>query len=96
MSSFLQNSLIIGGILAIAGLGYYLYTSDSGSKSSDSEASAHIAAESAEFLRRLNELKAIELNGEIFSDPRFISLVDYSAPILSEPIGKPNPFDINN
>lgn len=95
MSSFIQNTIILGGILVLVGLGYYIYTSNTQSDA-ESEMSAQIAAESADFLRRLNELKAIELNGSIFSDPRFVSLVNYSQPVLSEPVGNPSPFDISN
>ena len=93
MSSFIQNTIILGGVLVLLGLGYYMYTQDSGVETTD--VSAQVAAESAAFLNRLNELKAIELDGSIFSDPRFISLVNYATPVLSEPIGNSNPFEAN-
>lgn len=94
MSSLLQNIIVIGGILVILGLGYYLYTQNAAlDVSSDSDVSAQVAAETADFLRRLNELKAIQLSGDIFSDPRFLSLINFTAPVGSEPVGQENPFD---
>jgi hypothetical protein len=97
MSSLLQNLLIIGGIILLLAFGYYIYTQNTGlSVSSDSAVSAQVAVETADFLRRLNELKAIQLNGEIFSDPRFVSLVNYTVPVTSEAVGRTNPFDVSN
>ena len=73
MSSLLQNIIIIGGVVLIAGLGYYLYTQNASlDVATDSAVSTQVAAETADFLRRLNELKAIELKGDIFSDHVFL------------------------
>lgn len=93
MSSFIQNTIILGGVLVLIGLGYYLYTEE---PAGGSQVSVQVAAESAAFLSKLNELKAIELDATLFYDPRFRSLVNYSAPVVSEPIGNPNPFHTNN
>jgi len=95
MSALIQNILIIGGILVILGLGYFMYTQDA-RLDTKTQLSAQVAAESEQFLRRLNELKAIELNGDLFSDPRFVSLINYQVPVLPEPIGNKTPFDISN
>jgi len=94
MSNFIQNLIILGGIVVLVVFGYYMYTQDT-TLDSESELSAQVAAESATFLRRLNELKAIELDGNIFSDPRFVSLINYSQPIIPESVGNPAPFDRN-
>ncbi len=85
------------GIVLIAGLGYYLYTQSSGSELQTASLSSRsqIAIESNLFLRRLNELKAISLDGAIFSNPRFNALVDFSEPVNPQPVGKPNPFSTN-
>lgn len=96
MSSLIQNILIVGGVLVILGLGYFLYTQNVGLESTDAQLSAQLMVESEEFLRRLNELKAIELNGSIFTDPRFISLLNYSVPAQAEAVGNSTPFDISN
>ncbi len=96
MSSLIQNILIVGGVLAILGLGYFLYTQNKGLEATDAQLSAQLVVESEDFLRRLNELKAIELDGSIFSDPRFVSLINYSLPIRSDSVGNRRPFDLSN
>jgi len=37
-------------------------------------------------------LRAVKLGGTIFTDPAFTSLIDFSTPIVPEPIGRANPF----
>lgn len=96
MSSIIQNVIILGGIIVILGLGYFLYTQNSQLDAGSDGFNAQIEAENAEFLRRLNELKAIELNGEIFLDLRFLSFVDFSIPVFPEAVGDNRPFDANN
>lgn len=45
-----------------------------------------------EFLNTLLNLNTITLEGSIFSDPRFTSLVDYTVALTPQPLGRPNPF----
>lgn len=92
MTSKLQNSLIVLGIVAIAGLGYYLYKQNGDVSLQNSIVNNQAAVETAEFLQRLNELKKIKLDGAIFSDERFMSLVDSSQAITPKSIGRENPF----
>jgi len=40
----------------------------------------------------LFELKGIRLDNALFSDPLFQSLKDFGKDLVSEPIGRPNPF----
>ena len=98
MSSFLQNALILLGLTLIVGLGYFLYTQNSGLDVATQNAAVtmQIELETADFLRRLNELKAIELNGDIFTDERFASLIRFSPQLLDQPLGKSNPFEITS
>jgi hypothetical protein len=37
-------------------------------------------------------LRAVTLSGTIFSEPAFLSLQDFSTPIIPEPVGRSNPF----
>lgn len=37
-------------------------------------------------------LRAVKLDGTIFSDPTFIRLKDFSTEIVPEPVGRTNPF----
>jgi hypothetical protein len=98
MSPFLQNALIFLGLTLIVGLGYFLYTQNSNLEvdSQNAAVSMQVELETADFLRRLNELKAIQLNGDIFSDERFTSFVRFSPPLLDQPLGKTNPFEVTS
>jgi len=40
----------------------------------------------------LLQLQAVSLSGNIFSDPAFTSLQDFTTQIVSEPIGRTDPF----
>ena len=97
MSRFLQNALIFLGLALIVGLGYFLYTQNNATNLTDTENSAvsmQIELETADFLRRLNELKAIQLDDQLFDDPRFDSFMSFTAPLFDQPVGKANPFEI--
>lgn len=97
MLSLLKNIVIIVGLLGIAALGYFLYVQNETSNlaTSDAEMTNKLAIEANDFLRRLNDLKAITLDTEVFEDPRFASLIDFSTPIKTEDIGRTNPFEDN-
>ncbi len=85
---------MILGIVLIAGLGYYLYIQEGSTALSTSSANdrTQIALESAVLLQRLNEIKSITLEGDLFSNQQFQSLVDFTEPIIPQPVGRPNPF----
>lgn len=96
MFAIIKNIFILAAVLLTAALGYYLYVHQAGlDDSSNGGVGQNITLETAEFLRRLNELKAIELDNAIFSDPRFSSLTNFATPIQSEPVGTANPFELN-
>ncbi len=91
MSSVLKNIFTIAMLLAIAGAGYYFFVLQSGSELSVSRTNEGELLTN-EFIKRLNELQQIDLTGEIFSNPKFLSLVDFST--VPEPVttGRDNPF----
>jgi hypothetical protein len=45
-----------------------------------------------ELVESLLTLRAINLSGQIFSDPVFKVLEDFGTAIVPEPVGRPNPF----
>lgn len=97
MSPFLQNALIFLGLALVVGLGYFIYTQNNATLDVDSQNAAvsmQIELETADFLRRLNELKAIQLSDDLFSDARFNSFMTFTKPLFDQPLGKPNPFEI--
>ena len=44
------------------------------------------------FVNQINSLNSVELSADIFSNPVFQSLVDFSRPIPEESKGRNNPF----
>lgn len=99
MSSTLQNILVLLGVVLIAGLGYYLFAQNSDldtSGANNRAVTSQATVETEAFLRRLNELKGIELDGSILNDSRFTSLIDFSTEVQSMPVGRGNPFQLSN
>jgi len=96
MNSKLQNAFIIIGIIAIAGVGYYLFTQNGDISLDNAEVDNQAAAETTVFLQKLNELKSIKLEGTILNDARFISLIDSSEVVVPLPVGRDNPFMESN
>ncbi len=45
-----------------------------------------------EFLRLLQSLNGLRLNGDVLKDPAFMGLTDFSVELKDEPIGRKNPF----
>lgn len=94
MSSSFKNLItVLGGLIVIV-FGYYLYTQNSSLNLSTNNtvAVSDAAAQSSEFLRRLTQLQAIDLDDSLFSDPAFQSLVDNRKPLIEGSIGRTNPF----
>ena len=85
---------MIGGLVLIAGLGYYLFVANNSSTIDGGNAAVErqAEAETQEFLRRLNELKTISLSEDLFNDERFRTLRDNSLPTQPVEVGRPNPF----
>lgn len=94
MSSTIQNLIVVLGLIVIAGLGYYLYNQNKESllSSGNETVQSQAELESVDFLRKLNELKSLSLDGSIFTDPRFQSFVDREPPVVEEEVGRENPF----
>lgn len=95
MGSIFKNILVIGGLLAIAAVGYYLIVMerDSTIDTNNQFVLGQAERETQEFLRRLDEIRAIQLRAEIFADPRFNSFVDFTEPVEPVPFGRENPFE---
>jgi len=50
------------------------------------------SSQDAQIVSVLLQLQAVQLNGTVLTDPGFLSLQDFTTQIVSEPIGRPNPF----
>lgn len=98
MRSLMKNIIVIGGLIAIAAAGYYLLVMNRDSSlDTEGEGAATVRTsqterETQEFLRRLNDLRTIELSDDIFTDPRFRSFTDFTEDVAPVPYGRSNPF----
>ncbi len=93
MTPFVKNGLTLLGILVVGSLGYYLFVVQGNSDLSDSVATANSAKlASDQFLRELNNIKDIDLDGTFFQDTRFQSFEDYTLPVAESDKGRTNPF----
>ena len=84
---------VIGIALALAVVSWLALSQDSsGSSSLLATESVVENGPNAELISTLLALRAVKLDGTIFTDPVFTSLKDFSTEIVPEPIGRPNPF----
>ena len=94
MLSIFKNVLVLIALLLTLAFGYFLYMQKNNAtlNTDNGNISMNVAAEAAQFLQRLTELKSISLDNTLFLDPRFDSFRAYSTEVQAEPIGKNNPF----
>lgn len=92
MNFIFQNKILAAGVLVILlSLGYYLFfMQDSSAPLTTVETTESPVTQ--ELLATLANLRKIELNKSIFTDPVFVSLNDFGVVIPKEPIGRRNPF----
>lgn len=86
-----MTALVVAACLA----GLVIYQSYFRSDGVEGEVLTTDAANSlggAELLNSLSELRSVKLDSSIFSDPEFLSLVDFGRTIAPEPVGRSNPF----
>lgn len=94
MSSLLKNILFALALAVILWLGYKLFiaSDDVSLMPLNAEIVTEASRDTQAFLQTLQQLREITLSGQIFTDARFQSLVDYRQAIIAEPVGRPNPF----
>lgn len=100
MSSLVKKIIIGVVILAVAYIAYSMFfkTSDSdnlisGSNSFSSDRSlADTQILGNQITQALIQIESLQLNRSIFENPIFKSLSDRSEQIISEPVGRKNPF----
>ncbi len=95
MSNLLKNLLIALGLAILLFVGYTLFFKQDESLTgveTTGTFSAEAALETQKLLATTNELKLLNIDGSIFSDPLFASLRDFRVDLGTEPSGRPNPF----
>ena len=85
-SSF--NLILIGFIVFVALTGGYLYFT-----SNNAELNTPITSTVANVSENMfTDIGSIQLNTDIFSDPRFNALTNMNVPIIQEQMGRADPF----
>lgn len=94
MSSLLRNIITLI-IILLVGVGAYMIVVQEPAGSGDLvtvDTNPLLEGENAAFLRHLQEVREIEMDTSIFSDPRFLSLRNFRLELVDEPTGRDNPF----
>lgn len=83
-------SIIIVAVVLALGVWYGLSGTPTPSPTLITQSSSSGADQ--DLVSTLLALRAVKLEGTIFSDPAFVNLKDFSTQIIPEPVGRPNPF----
>ena len=89
----IKNLFVLLGLMLIAGFGYYLYSTNGSLGLAGNNTDFNLEAESSELIRRIDSIKRIQIDQDIFSDPRFTTLQSFATPLPVYSVGRNNPFD---
>ncbi len=93
MMQFLkENKMITLGGLVVLLSAFLYFTFFSGSPSTATVSSETVSPASHDLLVTLSNLHTIRLDEKIFTDPVFLSLVDFGVTLPLENVVRPNPF----
>lgn len=92
-----QHKLVIILAVVVAGFAWWglsgTGTSSPASLLTTKGVGANLNHTDQSLVATLLQLRAVKLDGTIFSEPAFAALKDFSTQIISEPVGRPNPFE---
>lgn len=95
MNLFTKYKNVITVVVLLA-VGFFVYSSffkpDATSTLTAADVNPAQTAVEQELIALLLELRSIRLDLSLFDDPAFQSLSDFSQELVSEPVGRPNPF----
>ena len=97
MTTFIKQNkvLMLVVTLFVFGIVYYTFFVSKGSTTTLLSTGATLGdqtQQSQQLLVVLANLRTIQLNDAIFSDPTYLSLTDFSVAITPETVGRHNPF----
>lgn len=93
MAFLKRYALLIIVIFVIAGgVAWYGLYGKSGEEPILSTDTSSLTDPGQALVQTLLAVRGITLSGSIFTDPAFTGLKDFSTQIVSEPVGRPNPF----
>ena|SRR3989344_6029087 len=83
--------LIIATLIVAVGAYWYFFTGTGNEPPLTTTGAADNQAQSR-FQTLLSELQPVSFNTNIFSEPRFMALVDLATPVAPETVGRLDPF----
>lgn len=96
MEIIVHNKYSIAALAVIVIIGAWYVLGDSGNAVPEGLVTETFSTPEAEadrdLVATLLQLRAVKLEGSIFSDPLFQSLRDFGSEIVPEPVGRENPF----
>lgn len=92
MSNVAKNIVTILGVLTIAYAGYYLFVQTANETAIESSSLDQMLANTQVFIARSQELDQMNFDLSVFENTRFRTLRTFTEPVLSEPVGKSDPF----
>jgi hypothetical protein len=79
-------------VVLLIAAAWYGFTQTSAPPALSTTVTSDTNPQDQQLVTTLLTLQAVSLNGTIFSDPGFVSLKDFTTQIVSEPVGRPDPF----
>ena len=92
MASIIKNIIVVIGLLALAGVGYYLFVANHDATIQTTGGSASAEVETQAMLKRLEDLQSIRISTEILRDSKFQSLRSFNSVVSRVPVGRSEPF----
>ncbi len=94
MSPLFRNLALALILALLVWLGYIIFFQEDEVlvSSSNSGVVNEAVRDGQEFLFRLQQVRSVKLNGALFEDPRFHSLLDIRQELVPETVGRENPF----
>lgn len=83
-------SLLI--LVVLIGAAWWEFTGSTPAPILSTQSADDSNSQDSEIVSTLLQLQAVSLSGTILSDPGFLSLQDFTTQIVSEPLGRPDPF----
>lgn len=85
-----KNILLLLTLVVLAVAGYFIFFRGEEEPLTSTES---IPTVGGELVVELNRLKALRnIDGDLFKDPSFKTLVDITQPVTPQPLGRSNPF----
>lgn len=93
MDILLKNKKTV--VAAVAALmAFYFYSVFFGPEPSVGETESVATSENLKLIETANELSGITFNQNLFKNPAYRYLVDFSTVLTPQPTGRANPFDV--